>query len=210
VGLDVSVGILQSLADDEIGLAYHRAGLARLSVALADEGVSWSEPDVVDLPADRYTGGSTPYSYLHYLRRAYMLTRRGEPVTPVRSNAEFDRDRRKVDAEFTNFTSHLLCHADDSGYYVPVESRFPFFLDAGHDVTGGGMVGSSQALLRELRACAGPIGLTLADDGSLPDAVAARIDGSDSHPFFREQLVWLSLHEACCLSIASGCAIVLH
>ena len=49
------------------------------------------------------------------------------------------------------FASHLLCHADYAGYYIPVDFADPLFLPEEAKIGGAGMVGSSQQLLAELR-----------------------------------------------------------
>lgn len=104
--------------------------------------------------------------------------------------------------------SHLLCHSDCEGYYVPVAFDEPLFLPPDAGVAGGGMVGSSQGLLDELRGCAPALGIAL-DGGELTDDEARRVgDLPETDPFMIEASVWLTLHEACRASIAGGHAIV--
>ncbi|MEV6302163.1 hypothetical protein AB0M02_22295 [Actinoplanes sp. NPDC051861] len=144
---------------------------------------------------------------MHYLRRVYALANQGKPVTPVADHAERDRDNDVVEDEALMFESHLLCHSDCDGFYVPVAFDFPVFV-SGTDDFGGGMIGSSQGLLAELRRCAPAIGIRLEPDGELSDEEAERIGGlEDDAPFHIESVVWLTLHEACRESIAGGHAI---
>ncbi|GIH80043.1 hypothetical protein Plo01_64720 [Planobispora longispora] len=103
--------------------------------------------------------------------------------------------------------SHLLCHADDAGFYVPLPFEGPLFL-AEDTIDGAGMVGSSQGLLGELIEIAPLIGVGLEPDTSLSDAEASRLVQDGGGPYAVEQITWLALHEACRASIASGHAIV--
>lgn len=206
MGLGITVGVLADETDEE-GLAGARAGLDALSTALAGSGVQWREPDG-PAAAGRASLSGFPYSWLHHLRRIYALDRQELPVTPVGARGALDADRAVVDDEASMLDSHLLCHSDCEGYYVPVAFDEPLFLPPKANVAGGGMVGSSQELLAELRGCAAAIGITLVD-GRLTDDDAHRIgDLPESDPFMIESAVWLTLHEACLSSIAGGHAIV--
>jgi hypothetical protein len=210
MGLAISVGN-PFLGDDE-GEQRYRLRMEGLRDALAGRGVEWSEPDTVPPPsAMRKHISSFPYRYLHYLRRAYALDYLGIPVTPAASYDEVQRADHQIEDATLGLSSHLLCHADQSGYYVPAEFDDPLFLD--ESIDGAGMVGSSPGLLDELQRVAPLIGVELADGDELPDAEAARLFGSDvdeANPFGIEQTVWLTLHEACRASIAHGNAVVFH
>lgn len=210
MGLAVSVGIVAgmlSIGEDE-GVAHYRAEFDALSAALRAEGVDWREPEGADVPPMRAHAGSFPYSFLHYLRRTYALLQRDEPVTPVASRDELDRDEHKVADETSMFSSHLLCHSDCEGYYIPVDFPDPLFLPEDAGLAGAGMVGSSQGLRAELIACAPALGIRL-DDGALSDAEAARLnDIPDEADFGIETVVWLTLYETTRASIAGGHAIV--
>lgn len=210
MGLAITVGMLQNVAGDDEGVAHFRQAFDRLAAALARAGhPGWREPDAVR-PRRRPVVDSFPYSFLHYLRRAYVLVLRGRPVTPVAGRLSA-ADEQLIADESTMFDSHLLCHSDTEGYYVPLALGEPLFLDRDERVAGGGMVGSSQALLAELRRVAPALGIALGPDGALSDAEATRLyETADDQPFSREWIVWLTLHEACLASLATGAAIVFH
>ncbi|SRR6266540_224854 len=209
MGLAVSVGITSEPADaDEEEAAERRDELDRLSAALAAEGVHWGEPEGAPVPPMRSAVISFPYSCLHHLRRVLALVDAGRPVPPVDGPAALDQDKNVVKAKTMTFSSHLLCHSDCEGYYVPVDFPEPLFLPE-DEVAGGGMVGSSQGLLAELRRCAPALGVRLEPDGSLSDGEAARLSElPEDADFATETMVWLTLHEACLASIVSGYAIV--
>lgn len=107
------------------------------------------------------------------------------------------------------FDSHLLCHSDCEGYYLPVEFDDILFPDDELGIPGG-MVGSSVALLRELVYVASYLGIALDDEGELSDSEIDRIyaelgdDDDDEHPFYRERETWILFYEAARISVAEG------
>ncbi|MCA9637810.1 MAG: hypothetical protein KC420_17405 [Myxococcales bacterium] len=210
MGLAITVGMLASVAGDDEGVAYYRRQFTALAGALEAAGVvGYDEPERVARGLQRPHVSSFPYSFLHYLRRAYARVKAGMEVTPVDA-AGLAADDGLVEDEAMMFSSHLLCHSDAEGYYVPVDFSEPLFLED-PAVSGGGMIGSSQRLLGELREIAPALGIALAADGSLADDEAARLaEVDDGAPLFREHIVWLTLHEACRASVASGAAIVFN
>ena len=104
------------------------------------------------------------------------------------------------------FDSHLLCHSDCEGLYIPVNFDEPIF----DDEVPTGMLGSSQGLLRELIEVAPHIGIELIDDRPTPACLAEVREIADSGPFWRERVVWDTLFEAATLSIEHRTAIVFH
>ncbi len=87
------------------------------------------------------------YDALHFLRRAYLLRICGLEVTPVDElGGDYEQLLEMFDA--TAQQSHLVWHYDHAGAYVPVD--FPAPLSNDELLAGGGPLGSSQALLREL------------------------------------------------------------
>ncbi|WP_188301438.1 hypothetical protein [Streptomyces sp. CBMA156] len=215
MGLSISVGILYDQArNDAEGFEYHRSAFARLGRALKAEEISWQEPEITDPPGTRTFSGGFPYGYLTQLRRILVLTDFGEPVTSALevSEHQYDLDCEKVRDEMTRFDSHLLCHSDSAGYYVPVDFEDPLFLPDEAEVAGAGIVGSSQRLLAELAGMASSIGIDL-DDGGVPFATGEAGPAADpamDRPFETERFAWYQLHRACLASIAGGHAIVFH
>lgn len=208
VACDYTGMFAESPGGDPEDHADHLERMTRLRAALVAVGVTgWAEPERPPSVPGRPCCGSFPYSYLHHLRRAYALVRAGRPVTPVTGRAGLDADAGVVEGETLTFESHLLCHSDCEGYYVPVDLAEPVLVEDDHEFEGGQMVGSSQGLLRELWQVAPAIGVRLDPGGVLPDAEAERLNADRDDPWETEQVAWLTLHEACTMSIASGCAI---
>jgi hypothetical protein len=208
MGLAVSVGT-PAIGDAE-GEEHVRQQYLRLSEVLAARGVPWSLPADPAQPASgRRHVSSFPYSSLHHLRRAYALRFEGRPVTPVIDGDLSDADRYVTDAS-SMLSSHLLCHSDNAGYYVPIILDDPVFLSRDSGIAGGGMVGSSYGLLDELKRIAPDIGVRLEEDGTLSDGEAQRLFTNSADPYGTEQMVWLTLHEACRASIESGQPIIFH
>ncbi|ALG06542.1 hypothetical protein [Kibdelosporangium phytohabitans] len=185
-----------------VGPGEYEEEFDELSAGLKELGVEWSAPTVRGDLSGRAAHMSFGYSTVHFLRRAYALTKAGRPVTPVSTIPDMEQDSDVVAEEAEMFESHLLCHSDSDGYYVPVDFETP-------EVVDDQFVGSSQRLLVELRFCAAALGIALAEDGTLSDAEAERINALET-PYPFEWLAWLALHEACLMSIESGHAIVFN
>jgi hypothetical protein len=211
MGLAITVGN-PAMGDDE-GEAHHQRRFARLAQALADSGhAGWAAPSEPAAPwglARPHTAGF-PYGYLHRLQRVYALHVEGQPVTPVTTASDLDDAQDTIADAASLLSSHLLCHSDTAGYFVPAPLGDPVFLPEEAGVAGAGMVGSSQGLLRELVRIAPLIGVRLEPDGTLSDAEADRVHHNDGDPFEPEQTAWLALHESCLVSIATGQPVVFH
>jgi hypothetical protein len=204
MGLDISVGVLcdaggGAYAEDSAqDSARQREAFALLSRALADENVTWREPAV---PApqcadDGHYAGGFPYSYLSRLRRVFVLTALGMPVTPApeHGSRQYVADESLVNDETSMLASHLLCHQDDGGYYVPADFDDPIFLPPGVAAELGAVVGSSHQLLAELQTVAHVLG-----------ADAAQAEGV---PLFEaERYAWQQLCLAAQASISTGHAL---
>lgn len=207
MGLSISVGMLHDQArNDAEGLEYHRRAFDRLAAALAAEGIDWQEPPLDGPAGDPGFSGGFPYRYLTRLRRVLVLAGRAEPVGPVAEDgAEWEAACELVQDEASMFASHLICHADNAGYYVPVDFADPLFLPAAAGVAGGGMVGSTQRLLHELLGIAPALGIAVDAAGYATD------EPSDTEGWFEaERYAWHQLHRACLAGLADGHAIVFH
>ncbi|MFR9676363.1 hypothetical protein [Streptomyces sp. TR06-5] len=153
------------------------------------------------------------YDALHLLRRAHMLQLCNLRVAPVDA---LDGDYQQLLEMFeqTAQQSHLVWHYDHAGAYVPVD--FPAPLANEELLEGGGPLGSTHGLLRELESVAPHLGIdhrnppeppappTRPTDLDEPAESAAGLDG----PFARERHVWLGLHQAATRSLAQGAMIV--
>ncbi|MFF5723155.1 hypothetical protein [[Kitasatospora] papulosa] len=153
------------------------------------------------------------YDALHFLRRAYLLQLSGLAVTPV---DELGGDYEQVLEMFEQGAqdSHLVWHYDHAGAYVPLD--FPRPLSGDQLLEGGGPLGSSHGLLRELEFVAPSIGIDPANPPAAPvppagpttlEEPAAPLPYDDS-PFARERHVWLGLHAAATRSLAQGSMII--
>lgn len=189
--------------------------LAEYDRALADAGL----PPV---PVHAYVPGTSgevapvagfDYHALHLLRRAYLLQLSGLPVTPV---AELDGDYQQLLEMFeeTARSTHLVWHFDHAGCYVPVDFPQPVVNDA--LLAGGGPLGSSHGLLRELEAVAPTLDIDPRNPPPAPRPPAhptrldepAELPAYGDGPFARECHVWLGLHAAVTRSLAQGAMIV--
>lgn len=207
MGLAISTEYLADLiANDAEGAAWFGKQLGVVNTVLAVEGLpAHTEPKAAGAAKKRRHVSSFPYSFLHYLRRAFAKAKNGRALTEVGSDEDPSGDP-DVDSLMYDFDCHLLSHSDAEGYYVPI----PFTNVLSDDGLPGGFLGSSVKLLDELRLVAPSLGITLAG-GELPDAEAARLATvQDGDPFFREKIVWLALFENARVSIANRTLLVFH
>ncbi|NHZ34670.1 hypothetical protein [Massilia rubra] len=204
MGLAIELGMLDD-GDNEADV-FH-AQLDAINACLASIGApAHAEPGSIGELDNRAGLLGFPYSYLHFLRYAYahQLANSGWIATPLAAHADPASDET-LQAQMEQLESHLLCHSDAEGFYVPVEFTEPAF----HDALPGAILGSSYRLLEELVVLAPAIGVKLANQ-TLSDAEAVRINGlvGSEHGLHRELCVWLALYEAARLSIEHKTAIV--
>ena len=149
--------------------------------------------------------GSFPYSWLHYLRRAYALSVSdpATPISPVPDSADPADD--PAIAQVSSPAHHLLYHSDTEGFYLPIE--FSLVLEAPE--IPGEYLGSSHRLMRELCVVAPHIGIALQGCEALSDSDAAALASEEqgTHPLWLERQVWLTLFENCRISLEYGTAL---
>ncbi|RSZ45970.1 MULTISPECIES: hypothetical protein [unclassified Variovorax] len=236
MGLAVCVGMLAELLEDDPESAEgFEEELAEVNRVLAAAGLpQHTEPREPMEFDSRASIDGFPYSFIHYLRRAYAhrLLSPDWVATPLADDVDPTADP-KIQALLDGSESHLLCHSDAEGFYVPVDFDDVLFDeecgdgedeaeegdaddDRGEDelveeVGGlpGGMLGSSYRLLEELVFVAPALGIRL-EDGELSDEEAQRIDDliEEDDGLYREYVSWLLLYESARLSIEHGTAIV--
>ena len=181
---------------DPEGAAWIRDSLAVANAILKDHGLAtFVEPESFpnDWPRMHSIGGF-PYSYLHTLRLAYSRARLGLRVTTEPEDVTIERVAALLD-------SHLLCHNIAAGFYVPVDFQYPI----ADSRTEQSMLGSSIALLRELRFVAPTLGIALDDTGQ-PSAAA--LEGlRNTRETDYEKIVWYRLFETASVSQHYGTAI---
>ncbi|CAL9463347.1 MULTISPECIES: hypothetical protein [Streptomyces] len=153
------------------------------------------------------------YDALHFLRRAHLLQLCGLEVTPVDALGGEYEQLLEMFAP-TAQQSHLVWHYDHAGAYVPLDFAHPLSDD--ELLAGGGPLGSSHGLLRELEAVAPYLGIDPANPPPAPEPPArpteleepAAVPVYDGGPFARERHVWLGLHAAATRSLAQGSMIL--
>jgi hypothetical protein len=209
MGLAIVLGMLADQAEnDPEGLEYYRGVFAVVNELLNKSGLpTHSEPEALPFLKSRSSVDSYPYSFIHYLRRAYAH-RVADPswvATPFPADDEPMKDP-VLNRVANQLTSHLLCHSDAEGFYVPVDFQ-PVLFDETEEMPGG-MLGSSYRLRDELIYLAPALGIRL-DGSQLADSDAEEINVEEDQEegVWRERLVWLSLFEAARLSIEHGTAI---
>lgn len=213
MGLSISVGVLASNCADKEACAYLRRGFKEVNRLLKSNKLPLhKEPS--NLPRLDYRKRSVigqPYSNLHHLRRAVAYAIRGYTKLPDFGDADPCEDDM-YDRVLSCFESHIICHSDCEGFYVPVDFAEPLYddlKDSDPRCIVGGILGSSQGAMRELVKVAPLLGIRL-KAGNVSDREFARLD-TLSHGDSSEATavhVWLNFFEAARLSIARATAIV--
>ncbi|MFZ6873800.1 hypothetical protein ACO0LF_17230 [Undibacterium sp. Di27W] len=212
MGLGISVGVLSGRdnhdADRDEGLD---PGWAAINEVLNAAGLpAHVEPRSLPQLDSRSELDGFPYSYIHYLRRAYAH-RRADPAWLATSlpKGEDPSQDEVLQAEYDYMSSHLICHSDAEGYYVPVDFEEVLFADNENTGLPGGMLGSSYRLMEELVLVAPALGIQLSN-GQLSDTEAARIcaEAMQETTCYRELESWILLFECARLSLAHKTAIV--
>jgi hypothetical protein len=207
MGLAISIGVLADLIKhDPEGAEWVRADFEQVNRVLSKCNLpAHTEPEILPTLESRKKAGGFPYPFLHFLRRAYARVkadpgRQPAPVPEGQDPAD-DPVYREIESDFD---SHLICHSDAEGYYVPIDFEEVIF-DAR---VRGGMLGSTIRLMGELITVAPYIDIPLSD-GYLSDETAEllSLESEYSSPFWVERLVWFVLYENARLSIEHKTAI---
>jgi hypothetical protein len=150
-----------------------------------------------------------PYSWLHYLRRAVAFARQApDELRPVEEGEDPAEDER-IDRELcVLMDSHVVCHSDCEGFYLPIDFPEPLYDDEEDGVTGG-IIGSSLRAMQELIQAAPLLGIPLRDGDLLDeDAVVLCQEEEGSHPFWIERHAWLYFFDRLRESVRLHSAIV--
>jgi hypothetical protein len=163
------------------------------------------EPETLPRLRRRSRLSGLPYDWPQYLRRAIAFARRApDKFTPV-SEGERPSQHPLIYDELAMLSCHLLCHAPCEGYFVPIDFLDPLFHDSPQEI-GGGVLGSSQAAVRELIHVAPLINIRVRN-GTITNELAKKIRDERRGQFYIERQVWLELFEEFRLSIKHGTAV---
>ena len=213
MGLAISVGALADLQqEDPEGAQWVQDAMGEANVLLQQAGLPLhTEPAALPERNSRAMLDSFPYSFLHYLRRAYAHAALDGQwrATPLPEGEEPGEDPVLDDA-MTMFDSHLICHSDCEGFYFPIVFDEVIFADDEHALLGG-MLGSSYKLREELVTVAPALGIFLLGDvlgDDEAERINARIEAEEG--LDRELSAWMAAYEACRLSIEHKTAIVFN
>lgn len=210
MGLAIEIGVYADLmVHDHEGAKNLEESFLNLNQVLREHGIDeHKEPKSLTGVKSRAWCTSFPYSYLHYLRRFYAktITQPDWSPVPVIEGEDPAKDP-VVEEESLMFESHLLCHSDCEGFYLPLV--FNEILFDQDERIAGGLLCSSYQLLSELIYIAPKLGIALVDTQLTNDEVE-RLNqlASSEKGFFRELSVWLALFEAANLSIEYKTAII--
>jgi hypothetical protein len=216
MGLSMSVGTL-AFCKKEDPEAYEslREDFKAVNRLLVANGLPpHKEPEKLLRMKSRFKHLGQPYGWLQYLRRAVAHAIRGRTkLKPLGKGKEPERDRLYDDVLFS-CDSHIVCHSDCDGFYVPVDFPDPLYDDLPDEDPGcivGGILGSSQAVLRELVLTAPLLGIPVVD-GQLSDKDFRTIhnEPEEGTALWIERQVWLEFFEEARLSVEYKTAIVFN
>jgi hypothetical protein len=211
MGLAVETGMLADLiVNDPEGAEWTRESLAKINEVLTENNLpEHQEPEQLPRMQNRAGLLSYPYSFLHHLRRFYARATNDPDWTPSpMPDGEDPVEDPVLDEEMNKMFSHLLCHSDAEGFYLPIDFHDVILDDEEQDRVPGGLLGSSYRLMEELVRIAPKLGIAL-DGEQLSDAEADKINKESESEvgLWIEQTVWISLFEAARLSIEHKTAI---
>lgn len=217
MGLSISVGTLDyCVEEDPEGAEWFLEEIAEVNEVLAEQGFpQHHEPERLPPMQNRSKLNGFSYSYLHHLRRIYARTIDNPdwiPTPTPRDESAAEDDA--VEEQTYMINSHLLCHSDCGGFYLPIEFEEVIFDTGDGNRIPGDMLGSSYRLMEELVFIAPKLGIQL-DSGNLSDAEVIKIEiaiqkeeeDESQAGLWIEKIVWLSLFEAARLSIEYKTAI---
>jgi hypothetical protein len=212
MGLSISVGVLNDLeVNDPEGAAWFQESLEALNTVLLENGLEpHLEPLVSEPISTRAASSSFSYSRLHYLRRVYAHAAVNPNWRATRLPDGTDPTKDPVlDDAYSECTSHLICHSDAEGFYVPQDFKAIISVDSA--TVPGGLIGSSQRLLHELLIAAPALGIK-AINGQVTDLEAKRINAvtGSRTGLNTEFMVWFALYEAARASIHHNTLIVFN
>ncbi len=224
MGLCISVGIKAYVKiNDSEDFAFYLKVFEEINKVLKENGLpEYHEPEdlpemvmIDEQPSVAYYN-SFSYSFIHYLRRFYARSVADPDWIPTLvAEGENPWEDEAVIDELAMLSSHLLCHSDCEGYYLPVdfdEVIFDFdkviFDEEGEDRIPGNMLGSSYALLKELKFIADKLKINLDEHGVILNLSDIHVEINNETGFWIEKIVWLVLYESSLLSIKYNTAIV--
>jgi hypothetical protein len=209
MGLAIQVGLLAYfIENDPEGGYWLRESLDLVNDVLVEKGLpTHLEPKNLNILSR--TSWGFPYSWIHHLRRLYARAIDDPNWVPTPTPAgENPADDDVLDKEMYMFDSHLICHSDSEGYYLPIDFDEIIVDDKKQDRIVGGLLCSSDRLLKELVAIAPKLGIKLEGE-HLTEGEAAKIASESElqQGLWIEKIVWISLFEAARLSIEYKTAI---
>lgn len=198
MGLAMSVGLLIGLDGDPEGIEWRKSDLAVINTALSENGL----PEHIapkKIGSQKYRGhiSSFPYSYIHYLRRAIAYQINGIALTPADGDPA---DDPILEEELFMMSSHVICHSDAEGFYLPVDFSEPLF-------SNDEFFGSCFGVIRELTAVAPSLGITL-EGGVLTDAEAKKLADNGEDPLSIEKVSWFTMWEQATYAIQEKAVLV--
>jgi len=186
MGVSIYVGFYAQCVqyDPDIALTIDQQ-LNSINKVLSERGLEEHvEPRTLGKMNNRADSSDFSYAKLFQLRQFYLDLIEGSPSE-----------------------SHLVCHSDFDGFYLPI--NFDTVIKDKDGKIAGTWLGSSYGLIKELVHVAPVLGISLTD-GLLSDETADEVNDKawSSSRYSDELMAWIALYEAARLSIEHNSAIV--
>jgi hypothetical protein len=152
--------------------------------------------------------GDIPYDWLRYLQRAIAYAMQApkefRPVSKGESPAADKYLRRELTVRMQ---SHIACHSDHEGFFVPVNFRSALYDEK--ERLCGAQLGSSIRGLQEMVQVAPLLDIPLRRRKlAKKHALVIAAEREEGHQFEKERKVWLELFQAFQNSVALGSVVV--
>src|SRR5262249_35857645 len=123
MGLSISVGALVfALEHDPESADDLRRELAEVNRVLRANGLpEHHEPETLPPLQSRFRHVGQPYDWLHYLRRAVAHAILGKRTLKPAGRRREPSEDPAYDRVLCSSDSHVVCHSDCEGFYVPVD-----------------------------------------------------------------------------------------
>jgi hypothetical protein len=210
MGLSISIGFLAyARRHDPESAEQFLADLESVNRLLIAQGLpSHKEPEKLRMRKERFPIGSLPYGWFDRLRRAVAYARNDpDGFAPCTDDEDAVEDPWVVH-ELMGLESHIVCHSDCDGWYLPLDFQTPFFSEDEDDIAAFGL-GSSFGGLRELVQKAPLLGIKL-NKGKIFKKQGLLIcqEERGDHSFEVERKTWLAFFEVFTQSISCKSAVV--
>lgn len=158
--MSLSIGLVRQFSENFFLKNFIQGDFIYINEALQSHGLPlYTEPPASVVKGVDFPEVTWSYSTIHYLR--YIAAKFIEDPTWIAdesSSQKYKIPAKLRDKIYQERRSHLICHSDFDGYYVPIDFETVIF-----DQRSGGWLGSSVRLRKELEELAEKLKIDLGE-----------------------------------------------